>query len=154
SELFVPAHLAPRLARRPEFCVRGLRSALRVFRLSARHCCRTVETMTKSLVLFAIAFGVAALVACHEHPLFAQEKTAPAQIAGKWQMTMDTPHGAVQGPFQVKQDGSQVSGTYTVEHMGELAFTGTVEGKSVKLTIQVPGGDQKFGFSGTVEGDK
>jgi hypothetical protein len=111
-------------------------------------------TMKKLFLFFAGALGVLSFVGCHEHPLFAQERVEPARIEGKWQMTMDTPHGSVQGPLQVKQDGAKLSGTYSVEHMGELSFTGTVDGKKVSISMEVPGGEQKFGFSGTVDGDK
>jgi hypothetical protein len=80
--------------------------------------------------------------------LFGQE------IAGKWQLSMETPHGMVKGDLQLKQDGSKLSGTYVVEHMGTLALTGSVDGQKVSFSMDVPNSDQTFGFSGTLDGEK
>ena len=106
----------------------------------------------KRSAVFIAVLSAVSLVACHEHPVFAQEATA--KIAGKWQMSMDTPHGAVQGDLEVKQDGSKIAGTYTVEHVGAMAITGNVEGTKVSLNLAVPGGEMTMAFSGTVDGDK
>ncbi|SPF36370.1 conserved hypothetical protein [Candidatus Sulfopaludibacter sp. SbA4] len=81
--------------------------------------------------------------------LYAQDS---ASIAGKWQLTMDTPHGTVKGDLAVQQDGSKVTGTCSAEPFGSMALSGNVEGKKVSLSLTLPGGDATFGFSGTVDG--
>jgi len=81
--------------------------------------------------------------------LYARET---ASIAGKWQLSTDTPHGIVKGDLEVKQDGSKITGTLTAEHIGTMALSGTVEDKKVSLGIELPGGGT-FAFTGTVDGD-
>ena len=110
--------------------------------------------MKRRFAILAVILGTVSFVACHDHPMFAQEKVESARIAGKWQMTMDTPHGAVNGDLQVEQDGPKVSGTYTVEHMGSMNVSGKVDGKKVSFSVEVPGANMSFAFNGTVEGDK
>jgi len=82
--------------------------------------------------------------------LYAQES---ASVAGKWQMSVDTPHGVVKGDLEVKQDGSKITGTYTVEQIGALALSGKVEGKKVSFGIELPGGEMTLAFTGTADGD-
>lgn len=86
--------------------------------------------------------------------LFAQQKAEPARIAGSWKMSMETPHGTVEGPLQVQQDGSKLTGTYEVEHFGLMPLSGTVEGNKVSLKIEVQGGQVTIGITGTVDGGK
>ena len=97
-------------------------------------------------------------VACHHHPEMQaaalEQESAPAKIAGRWQMTMDSPHGTVKGSFEVKQDGSKTTAKFEAEMFGTLAGTGTVEGNKVSFSLAVPNGPQSFGFSGTVDGSK
>jgi hypothetical protein len=57
--------------------------------------------------VFTIALCFAS---CHDHGMHAAalaQDSEPAKIAGKWQMSMESPHGAVKGPFQVQQDGAK-----------------------------------------------
>jgi hypothetical protein len=93
----------------------------------------------------------------HVHAMMAQDSGAPKSaataIAGKWQMSLQTPHGPMKAALQVKQDGTKITGTCDVENMGSMALTGTVDGKKISFTIEVQEG-QKFTFSGTVEGNK
>jgi len=101
--------------------------------------------MNKILSLtFAIAVSLAALA----------QDSGTAQIAGKWQMSMDTPHGVLKGPFQVQQDGAKLSATFETEMFGTMSATGSVEGRKVSFRIRVPNGPQGFAFSGTVDGPK
>ena len=97
------------------------------------------------------------MASCHHFDIAmaAQESQVEAtKVAGKWQMTMDTPHGAVQGDMQLEQDGAALSGTYTVEHMGSMKVTGKADGKKVSMKVEVPGANVTFGFTGMVDGDK
>ena len=73
--------------------------------------------------IFAVALCFAS---CHGHGVqasAAEQDTQPAKIAGKWQMSMDTPHGAVKGTFQIQQDGAKLTGTFEAEHIGSLTAT-------------------------------
>jgi hypothetical protein len=81
-------------------------------------------------------------------------KTESAKIAGKWQMSLDTPHGPMKGPLQVQQEGAKLTGTYELEMFGSMTLTGKVEGDKVSFNMEVPAAGMTLAFTGTVEGDK
>jgi hypothetical protein len=90
--------------------------------------------------------------------LLAQEKaqanSEPAKIAGEWTLSMDTPHGNVEGPLNLKQDGSTVAGTMEAGgHFGTLPVTGTLNGNKVELGLEIAQADITFKLSGTVDGN-
>jgi len=93
----------------------------------------------------------------HVHAMMAQEHAAPASaatpIAGQWQMSLQTPHGPMKAGLQVKQDGTKISGTCDIDHMGSMTFEGAVDGKKVSFTIELQPG-QKITFTGIVNSDK
>ena len=97
---------------------------------------------------FAIVLGACSLLAQDA------AKTESAKIAGDWQMSIETPHGPMQGLLQVKQDGSKITGTYEVAQMGSMALTGKVEGEKVSFSMEVTGAQMTVTFNGKVEGDK
>ncbi len=105
--------------------------------------------------IFVFVLGAAS---CHHQIVAAQDKghskSESAKIAGTWKLSMDSPHGTLQGPLQVKQDGAKLTATYEIEHMGLMSLTGTVEGAKVSFSMELPGGAPPFTFTGTVEGDK
>jgi hypothetical protein len=93
----------------------------------------------------------------HVHAMMAQDsgqpKSAATAIAGKWTLSVQTPHGPMTAGLQVKQDGAKISGTCDSDHMGSLPLAGTVDGKRVSFSIEIEGG-QKITFSGAVDGSK
>jgi hypothetical protein len=76
----------------------------------------------------------------------------PAKIAGEWTLSMDTPHGNVEGPLRLKQDGATVTGTMEAEHFGTLPVKGTLDGNKVELGLEIAAADITFKLSGTVDG--
>ena len=78
--------------------------------------------------------------------LFAQSagNTAPAKIAGKWQMSLDTPHGPMKGPLQIQQDGSKLTGTYELEMFGSMTLSGKVDGDKVTFNMEVPAAESRL----------
>lgn len=74
-------------------------------------------------------------------------------VAGDWRLSVETPHGLMGGSLQLKQEGSKVSGTCEVEHMGTMATTGSVENAKVSLSIELPSGDT-FKLLGSIDGVK
>jgi hypothetical protein len=102
--------------------------------------------------LLSVALVVVLSACCL--PAQSTAKSESAQIAGKWQMAMDTPHGPMKGPLEVKQEGSKVTGTYELEHIGSMTLTGKVEGDKVSFSMEVPGAGVTVAFTGKVEGDK
>jgi hypothetical protein len=87
-------------------------------------------------------------------PAQSTEKSESAKIAGKWQMSVETPHGPMKGPLEVKQDGSKLTGTYELEQFGSMTLTGKVEGDKVSFSMEVQGPGITLVFTGTVDGDK
>jgi hypothetical protein len=115
--------------------------------------------MKMLLAVVALA-GMSLACDVHQHVhamLVAQDGAAPksaaAAIAGQWQMSLQTPHGPMKAALEVKQDGSKITGTCDVEHMGSMALAGTLDGKKISFSIEVQQG-QKITFSGTVDGKK
>jgi hypothetical protein len=109
--------------------------------------------------LLSLVFTIAScFIACHDHPgmqaaVLAQD-SEPPKVGGKWQMSMETPHGVVKGPFNVQQNGAKLTGTFDAEQFGKLSATGLVDGNKVSFSLTVPNGPQAFGFSGTMDGSK
>jgi len=82
------------------------------------------------------------------------QKASPANVAGKWQMSMDTPHGVVKGPFAIEQDGAKLAVSFQTEMFGTLAGSGSVGENKVAFSLSVPNVPEGFGFSGTLDGLK
>jgi len=68
-----------------------------------------------------------------------QEK--PADVAGTWAITVETPNGTGTPTLTLKQDGESLTGTYSSQVFGEQKVTGTIKGNAIT-----------FGFTGTIEG--
>ncbi|HLK65435.1 MAG TPA: hypothetical protein VKU19_18480 [Bryobacteraceae bacterium] len=81
-------------------------------------------------------------------------KTESARIDGKWQMSLDTPHGPMKGPLQIQQDGEKLKGTYELEMFGSMTLNGKVEGDKISFNMEVPGAGITLAFTGTVAGEK
>ena len=102
--------------------------------------------------MLSIALAIALSACCL--PAQSTARTESARIAGKWQMALDTPHGPMKGPLEVKQDGTKLTGTYELEHIGSMSVTGKVDGDKVSFSMEVPGPGVTITFTGTIEGDK
>jgi hypothetical protein len=108
--------------------------------------------MKKLVFAFALL-----LQSCHDHGVHAAplaQAAAPAKLAGKWQLTIDTPHGPMKGAFQVVQDGAKLNVTFESEAIGSISGTGALDGRNISFSLTVPDGDHPFTFSGTVDGPK
>ena len=75
-----------------------------------------------------------------------------ANVAGKWQLTIESPHGTMPAALQLKQEGSKLSGT--VEQNGEThPVTGSVEGNKVSFKFEAMPG-VNLDLTGTIEKDQ
>jgi hypothetical protein len=83
----------------------------------------------------------------------ADPKTA-ASIAGKWDMTAETPQGTTPVTLVMKLDGKKVTGTMTGPQ-GEIPVEGEyADGKLTwSITIQGGSGDLNVAFSGAMKED-
>ena len=80
--------------------------------------------------------------------------TAVGGYAGKWDVVVKTPGGDFPATANLTDDGGKLSGTFGSQ-MGEVPVTGTVEGKSMKLTMstQTPNGTMTVVLTGDLDGD-
>ena len=80
--------------------------------------------------------------------------TAVGGYAGKWDVVVKTPGGDFPATANLSDDGGKLSGTFGSQ-MGEVPVTGTVEGKSMKLTMstQTPNGNMTVVLTGDLDGD-
>jgi len=82
------------------------------------------------------------------------EQKAPASIAGKWDMTVESDQGQMQTLLEMKLDGKKVTGTITGPQ-----GAGPIEGEFAdnKLTFTMafdsPNGSMSIAFSGTLKDD-
>jgi len=79
---------------------------------------------------------------------------ADANIAGEWDMAVETQAGSGTPHFSFKQDGSTLSGTYKGQ-LGEAPITGTVKGNEATWSFKVSaqGMDMTVTYTGTVDGN-
>jgi hypothetical protein len=80
--------------------------------------------------------------------------TAGGGLAGKWDVTFSTPGGDFPANATFTEEGGKVSGTFGSQ-MGEAPISGTVEGRTFKLTLtaQTPQGAMEVALTGEVDGD-
>jgi len=78
---------------------------------------------------------------------------ADANVAGEWDFQVETQAGTGTPHFSLKQDGSNVSGTYKGQ-LGEAPVTGTVKGNELTINFKVnaQGTDLAITYTGTVDG--
>ncbi len=74
-------------------------------------------------------------------------------VSGSWELTVETQHGTATPSMTLKQDGERISGTYH-GRMGDTALQGTLRGKSIQFSVRLKFRDQSFlvTYTGTVEG--
>jgi hypothetical protein len=76
-------------------------------------------------------------------------KADAASVAGKWSMALDTPHGKMTIPIDIKLDGKKVTGTFSSEQTGPAPIAGEyVDGK---LSFAVDGGAGDLKFTGKLK---
>jgi hypothetical protein len=80
--------------------------------------------------------------------------TAVGGYGGTWDVMVKTPGGDFPATATLIDDGGKLTGTFGSQ-MGEVPVTGTVEGKSVKLTMtpQTPNGTMTVVLTGDLDGD-
>jgi hypothetical protein len=86
--------------------------------------------------------------------------TAPAAASsttganGKWDVLLVTPGGEFPATANLTDTAGKISGTFASQ-MGEVAVTGTLEGKALKMTMvaQTPQGEMTVTLTGDVDGD-
>jgi hypothetical protein len=95
--------------------------------------------------------GILALVAALAMPAAAQG----ANVTGKWVFDVQTGGGSGQPTVTFKQDGEKLTGHYSSQTLGEADFTGTVKGNAIQFTFNAEAQGQQIdvAYSGTVDGN-
>jgi hypothetical protein len=109
---------------------------------------------------YVLAFALACLVVVSAVPALAQEAAKPeakaekVDVTGAWDMTVETPNGAMENVGTLKQDGEKLTGILAGQR-GEIPIEGTVVGNEIKwvLSIDMGGQQMSIAFAGKVEGD-
>jgi hypothetical protein len=85
-------------------------------------------------------------------PASAQET---GNVAGKWEMTNETPRGTQTSTFTFEQEGNILTGTVATPRGESPISSGSVEGNIVTITIVRGMGDRsmELTYTGTLEGD-
>jgi hypothetical protein len=80
--------------------------------------------------------------------------TVGGGYSGKWDVVVKTPGGDFPATASLTDEGGKLSGTFGSQ-MGEVPVTGTVDGKSIKLTMvtQTPNGQLNVLLTGDLDGD-
>lgn len=78
---------------------------------------------------------------------------ADANVAGEWDLTVESPAGTGTPHFSLKQSGTSITGHYKGA-LGEAPVTGTVKGNDITLKFQVDaqGMEMAVIYKGTVDG--
>ncbi len=106
----------------------------------------------KRLVVLVAAMALAAV------PAFAQatpkEQPKKVDVTGAWELTVESPQGALTMTANYKQEGETLTGTH-VSDMGEVPLKGTVKGVDIVYTITIDAQGQQFTIThtGKVDGD-
>ena len=86
-------------------------------------------------------------------PFYLPPPSFAEDVSGTWDLTVETQHGTATPSMTLKQDGERISGTYH-GRMGDTALQGTLKGKSIQFSVRLKFRDQSFlvTYTGTVEG--
>ena len=111
--------------------------------------------MRKAAGPFALLAAIAALMVVLATP-FTPAATAAdnANVAGLWNLQVETPNGTGTPTVTFKQDGGTLTGTYK-GRLGESELKGTITGNNIKwsVTLHPQGGEMTVEYTGTVDGD-
>ena len=60
----------------------------------------------------------------------------PADIAGDWALTVDTDNGTTMPSVRLEQNGSELTGHYSSEALGEAIVVGSVSGNDIRFSFE------------------
>ena len=100
--------------------------------------------------------ALVAAVALTALPVLAQEaaKEKKVDVTGTWELTVESPQGAMTITANYKQEGESLTGSH-VSEMGESPLKGTVKGVDITYTLTIDAGGQQLTIThtGKVDGD-
>lgn len=95
--------------------------------------------------------GIVALVVTLVMPVSAQG----VNVTGSWVFDVQTGGGSGQPTITFKQDGEKLTGHYSSQTLGEADLTGTVKGNAIQFTFNASAQGQQIdvNYAGTVDGN-
>jgi hypothetical protein len=101
------------------------------------------------LLMMILALGATGALLAQDAPV------KPADIAGVWEMTTQTPQGDMTSDATFVQEGEKIKFTATGFQGMEMAGEGTVKGQDLEwtVTISTPQGDFMLTYKGKVDGE-
>jgi len=102
-----------------------------------------------------LAVGMAATVVAMMAMGFTVAAQASADVAGDWALSVDTEQGTTTPSVTLEQNGSELTGHYSSETLGEADVKGNVNGNEVtfSLSANVQGYPIDVTYTGTVQDD-
>ena len=103
-----------------------------------------MRTLTRALTVFSLVATCTAVAA-----------TQGVNVTGKWSFTVETGQGSGNPTLTFKQDGEKLTGHYSSQTLGEADFTGTVKGNAIQFTFNAnaQGTEIDVAYAGTVDGN-
>ena len=107
--------------------------------------------MKRKTCFIVVALALGWLMVSAAMALAAEEA---ANVAGNWEMSIETPRGTFTQTLKLEQDGNTLKGTLTGRR-GESPVEGSVTGNKVSFTVkrETPNGTFTIQYAGTVDGD-
>lgn len=101
------------------------------------------------------AVGIATMVAVMLATGFSVAGQTPADVAGDWMLTVDTEQGTTTPSVMLEQNGSELTGHYSSETLGEADVKGTVSGNDVTFMLSASAGgyDIEVTYTGVLQDD-
>lgn len=86
-------------------------------------------------------------------PVRAVGQDKPADVAGTWNIMIEIGGNTGTPTVTFKQDGENLTGTYSSQVVGEQKVTGTIKGNAItfEFTASFDGNSVKVTYSGTVD---
>jgi hypothetical protein len=87
--------------------------------------------------------------------LLAQEAAKKVDVTGSWELSIESPQGAMAVTATYKQEGEKLTGTQSSPMGGDNKLEGTVKGDQVHYVIKLDmnGQEMAITFDGKVDGD-
>ena len=102
-----------------------------------------------------LAVGIAATLAVMMGTGLTVTGQTPADVAGDWALTVETDQGTTTPSVMLEQNGSELTGHYSSEALGEADVKGTVNGNDVMFSLSASAGgfDIEVTYTGTMQDD-
>jgi hypothetical protein len=102
-----------------------------------------MRTLTRALTVLAVVTAFATVAAAQA-----------ANVTGTWIFNVETGQGSGSPTLTFKQDGEKLTGHYSSQTLGEADFTGTVKGSAIQFAFNVNAQGTQIDviYAGTVEG--